>query len=299
MPPASSTLWLYLKITSGIAGLVSTLFGFALRQNIAYMIRRRFSTHAGRPPTKKPRRVWVIFWGSAILGIGLSAISSYAPSFEEPTPKIELNIKAKVNDSSIVNIATTRLDDYESSEKIPEFPAGFITFPAIISIQNLSGMTVSIKDVRFIPFNLNEPIGGQIYGVDTSINLGDQYFMWASEPFEIFPVSIEDGKVEKIEISIGWPLHNEAYSLLKTRKAESNAAMTFYKSYVILAEIGKSLDGASVNAYFNPQCFLLFYNVTSKPEVFLHIEVDTYRGTTHIFDWYIENPLVKHYGEHD
>ncbi|MBI5932750.1 MAG: hypothetical protein HY867_03495 [Chloroflexi bacterium] len=89
-----SLVWLkfVIWIVFGISTLIGSILLIYLGPNLLYFIRVWFSeqTPTGRPPTRKPRNLWILFWISALLTILTSAIGSSLPDLlpasERTTP---------------------------------------------------------------------------------------------------------------------------------------------------------------------------------------------------------------------
>ncbi len=75
MPSISTDLRIVLGIVAAIAALLSAAIGNVLAINIVY-----FFTKRGKSPTKRPIRLWIIFYFSAFVSVVIGSFATFAPT---------------------------------------------------------------------------------------------------------------------------------------------------------------------------------------------------------------------------
>jgi len=153
MYPISSSLRVMIWIVTGIGSLTFAMLAIVLEKNIAFKVRKR-----GRPPSQKPRYLWLVFWMSAVIMILGTAIASSAP-----------DVTAIKN-----NISTSLPTIYQTST-----PSSFL-----VSAPTLNAQQVNISEFIDFPFSLEN---GELWyanldgkGTDEIIVIGaDQSDYWS------------------------------------------------------------------------------------------------------------------------
>jgi hypothetical protein len=79
MPPVSSSVRFFLWILVGILTITLGIFTAMLETSLGHSLRRLLKWNVGKPPTRKPKIIWIAFYLSAALFIIVTAYASSSP----------------------------------------------------------------------------------------------------------------------------------------------------------------------------------------------------------------------------
>jgi len=163
-------IWLkiIIWITCGLSTLTGAILLVYLVPNLLYFIRAKLSGQplSGRPPTKKPRKLWVLFWVSSIITILTSAIGSSLPdSLQKPpstqTPPLTetYTLNPRVFPSESYLPTNTSTSTYSSSPTVtftPPYTPTTIVTTAPTTVYDLDphrGLDTCITKDYWTPYN--------------------------------------------------------------------------------------------------------------------------------------------------
>ncbi len=99
-----------ISIVFGISALVCSLLLIYFAPNLWYFVRRKFSNQpvVGRPPTKKPRELWILFWVVVGTMILTSAVGSSLPDAIS-APTLASLMPTETSTSTYLSVVTETL----------------------------------------------------------------------------------------------------------------------------------------------------------------------------------------------
>ncbi len=134
MPSISTDTRVILWIVAAIAGGLSGIIGDVLAINIVHIFSKR-----GRPPTKRPLYIWIMFYAGLVVSIGFGAFAAFAPT-----------LPAEIGNS----LSVTSTPSY-SSDDIRLVPTGDQIIVAKLGSQPiLSGDVIPLNRTVTVIFNL-------------------------------------------------------------------------------------------------------------------------------------------------
>lgn len=274
------TLGIVFSISSLILGILLVYFG----PNILYFIRARFSDQPpnGRPPTKKPEKLWLFFWGCVTITILSSALVSSLP--DPPPPDVAATLTA-IGLTQRANIATGVALNTLQAQYDPVYPTKFVNAQATIGAQSTeiallklpTQLVASPIDIKYfdasVGFNSTSPqlyiSHGKVFW-DILRSGGDQYLYRTIPKFE--------GNVRLIVVGqINEWTSNCAIGVGLGDKVGSGIAINFgyYGGGCSQSGAVVTAQGVAFNAQENPQCNFVGDWLWIKPKTPIQAELTT------------------------
>lgn len=144
---------IFLAVVAASAGVLAGVLGNELSKNVVYFFR---GSQPGRPPAKKPVRVWVLFFVAALVFILGSVLVAFSPT-RRPSPDV------------------TVFDNSREFQFIN--PSGFVGCRHRIEFANISDVPTSVIAV-----------GTQLFIGDLSVSFeaSDEPLFWTNDDYSMF-----------------------------------------------------------------------------------------------------------------